>query len=87
VSGIGLHGLFAAVLIFVSSVFDDFGMRLITLRTFECAPVVIGFVWLDATKPHRYPALRALRQVESQSRWVKHSGCGHGHLHAEFRKF
>ena len=72
---------------FSLSVFDDFSVRLITLRTFECAPVVIWFVRFDATEPHRYPALRALRQVESQSRCIKNSGCGHGHLHAEFQKF
>jgi hypothetical protein len=69
----------------VLSVFDDFSVRVTTLRTLECAPVVIGFVWLDATKPQRCAAVRALRQVESQSRWIKNSGCGHGRLHANYR--
>jgi hypothetical protein len=52
----------------VLSVFNDFGVRVITLRTFECAPVVIGFVWLDATKPHRCATVRALRRVDTKSR-------------------
>jgi hypothetical protein len=71
--------------VLILSVFDDFGVRLITLRTFECAPVVIGFVWLDATKPHRCATVRALRQVESQSRWIKYTGCGHGWPHTQYR--
>jgi hypothetical protein len=70
----------------VLSVIDDFSVRVITLRTLEGAEVVIWFVRFDATKPHRCAAVRALRQVESQSRWIKNGGCGHGRLHANYRK-
>jgi hypothetical protein len=58
---------------------------LITLRTFECAPVVIGFVWLDATKPRapHFGHFSKLRANRAESKTVE---AGMEALHADYRR-
>ena len=43
-------------------VFHDFGNCIVALRTFERAPIVVGLVRFNCSKPHRLAAFRARRE-------------------------
>jgi hypothetical protein len=62
----------------VLSVFDDFGVRLITFLALEGPAVVIWFIRFNANKPHQGATLGAFWLVENQSRWVKRLEIRHG---------
>jgi hypothetical protein len=57
--------------IFGLSVFDDFGLRVITFLTPEGSSVVIWFIRFNANKPHQGATVGASWLAENQSRWVK----------------